>query len=202
MARLWAVPLIVAIVGVAAGPAASAVVGPTPGAPCSDFVAGSAGPCDGLATPAAVPTVSDPSFVLANDPGTVDLRIFVVPGDVVLFEHSNGTFGDPTTWSDVVEFRSGPNSSTATTFPDGENGVLLPGGFALSSNAVSTLETQTGTGTDADATVYTAGSAVYQIHSDAALTPEPFEPSESVPEPSILALLVGGSLLLVNRTRR
>jgi hypothetical protein len=35
-------------------------------------------------------TAADPTFVLPNDPGVVRLGIFVVPGDVVLFETPNG----------------------------------------------------------------------------------------------------------------
>jgi hypothetical protein len=139
-------------------------------------------------------------FNLLNDPGTVNLGIFVVPGDVVLFEHaSSGSLTDPASWSDLVRFTTGPNSSFATMFADGEAGT---GPFTLSLNAVSIVETQVGTGTDTDFTVYTAGSATYNVHSDAALTPEPGEPMEGTPEPSTLTLLIGGSLLLIGRARQ
>jgi hypothetical protein len=141
-------------------------------------------------------------FNLVNDPGTVNLGIFVVPGDVVLFEHPGGSLTAPATWSDVVRFTTGANSSSATILADGESGVILPPGFTLSGNAVSIVEVQTGTGTDADFTVYTAGSATYNVHSDAALNPEPPEPMEGTPEPSTLTLLIGGSLLLIGRARR
>jgi hypothetical protein len=109
---------------------------------------------------------------------------------------------NPTTWSDLVHFADGPNGSTATMFADGEAGVILPPGFGLSNNAVSIVEVQTGTGTDADFTVYTAGTATYNVHSDAALTPEPPEPMEGTPEPSTVTLFLGGSLLLIGRARR
>jgi len=141
-------------------------------------------------------------FNLVNDPGTQDLGIFVVPGDVVLFEHPGGSLTAPATWSDVVRFTTGANSSNATMLADGETGVILPPNFTLSTNAVSIVEVQTGTGTDADFTVYTAGSATYNVHSDAALNPEPPEPTEGTPEPSTLTLLIGGSLLLIGRARQ
>ena len=175
----------------------------SPGTPCSDLGQTAPGPClpppppsAGLSVPSSLAAVI---FDLLNDPGTVNLGIFVVPGDVVLFEHPGGSLTAPTTWSDVVRFATGANSSTATIFADGENGVILPQNFQLSANAVSIVETQTGTGTDADFTVYTAGSATYNVHSDAALTPEPGEPTEGTPEPSTLALFIGGSLLLIGR---
>jgi hypothetical protein len=171
------------------------------GTPCSDFGQPAPGPCvagssNGSGTSTAFANVL---FNLLNDPGTVNLGIFVVPGDVVLFEHANGSLTNPASWSDLVRFTTGPNSSFATMFADGEAGT---GPFTLSANAVSIIETQTGTGTDADFTVYTAGSATYNVHSDAALTPEPTEPTEGTPEPSTLTLLIGGSLLLIGRGRR
>jgi hypothetical protein len=145
--------------------------------------------------------LADPTFNLLLDPGTLSLGIFVVPGDVVLFEHAGGSLTTPSTWSDVVRFANGTNGSTATTFADGEAGPLLPPGFALSANAVSIVEVQTGKGDDTDFTVYnpSAGSVTYNIHSDAALTPEPFEPTEGVPEPSTF-LLAGGVLSLIGLT--
>ena len=137
-------------------------------------------------------TAADPTFVLPNDPGMVRLGIFVVPGDVVLFETPNGLLTDSSTWSDVVQFSDSPTGagSIATTFPDAEPvGILLPPGFSLSTNAVGITETQTGVGSDAvDFTTYTAGSAVYQIHSDSPQN-ELTEPMEGTPEPATMGLL-------------
>jgi hypothetical protein len=195
----WIVPLIVVVCAALASPVSAVLVG-TPGTPCSDINPTAAGPC--LPPTITASAAADVVFQLLNDPGTGNLGIFVVPGDVVLFEHATGSLTNPASWSDVVHFATGPNSSSATTFPDSETGPILPAGFTLSANAVSIIETQTGTGTDADFTVYTAGSATYNIHSDAALTPEPTEPGEGVPEPSTLALLAGGVLVLIARARR
>jgi hypothetical protein len=183
---------------------ATAAVLLPPGTPCSDLGQPAPGPCDTGTTSSSTSrsAVADVLFNLVNDPGTVNLGIFVVPGDVVLFEHPGGSLTAPATWSDVVRFTTGANSSSATILADGESGVILPPGFTLSGNAVSIVEVQTGTGTDADFTVYTAGSATYNVHSDAALNPEPPEPMEGTPEPSTLTLLIGGSLLLIGRARR
>jgi hypothetical protein len=192
------------IASMVAGVATAAPLG-SPGTPCSDLGQTAPGPC---LPPSTVSSSGAPSalanilFDLVNDPGTLNFGIFVVPGDVVLFEHPGGSLTAPTTWSDVVRFTTGANSSSATIFADGENGVILPAGFQLSANAVSIVEVQTGTGTDADFTVYTAGTATYNVHSDAALTPEPGEPMEGTPEPSTLTLFIGGSLLLIGRARR
>ena len=200
MRLLRVLPLVVIIVSALGGVAtAQSVV--LPGRPCSDLGQPAPGPC-GIATSSSGPSSLAVLFNLLNDPGTLSLGIFVVPGDVVLFEHPGGSLTAPTTWSDVVRFTTGANGSTATIFADNENGVILPPGFQLSANAVSIIETQVGTGTDADFTVYTAGTATYNIHSDAALTPEPGEPVEGTPEPSTLTLFIGGSLLLVGRFRR
>lgn len=172
-----------------------------PGTPCAD-IGIPTGPC--TAVPPSIGSISSnvgiqALFNLVNDPGMVNLGVFVVPGDVVLFEHppigpvTNPP--NPSTWSDLLHFSNiaGVAGSTATIFADLENGVVgLPVGFTLSANAVGIVEVQTGTGTDADFTVYTAGTNVYQVHSDAALTPEPPEPGEGVPEPSTLFLIGGG----------
>jgi hypothetical protein len=190
-----------AIMMVALASVATAAI--SPGTPCSDLGQPAPGSCvagDRILSSARF-ALEDILFDLVNDPGTLDLGIFVVPGDVVLFEHPGGSMSDPTTWSDVVRFTTGTQSSSATIFADGETGVILPPGFQLSANAVSIVEVQNGTGTDADFTVYIAGTATYQIHSDAALTPEPFEPGEA-PELSTLTLFIGGSLLLVGFARR
>jgi len=193
-------PLMVFIATALAGVATAALL--SPGTPCSDLGQPAPGPCvaGSTSSSSALATVL---FNLVNDPGTQNLGIFVVSGDVVLFEHPGGSLTAPTTWSDVVRFTTGANSSSATILADGENGVILPANFQLSANAVSIVEVQTGTGTDADFTVYTAGSATYNVHSDAALNPEPSEPMEGTPEPSTLTLLIGGSLLLlIGRARR
>jgi hypothetical protein len=163
----------------------------TPGTPClNQDVACTANP-NLLGVSPSAPGFT---FTLPTDPGVVHLPIFVVPGDVVLFETPNGMLADPTTWSDVVEFSSVPgvHGSFATTFPDAEPvGILLPAGFALSRNALGILETTTGTGSDAvDSTPYTAGAALYNIHSDCsgASPCEAKEPPET-PEPATISLL-------------
>ena len=200
MRLLRILPLMVIIVSALTGVATAAI---SPGTPCSDLGQPAPASCvagDSILSSARF-ALADILFDLVNDPGTLDLGIFVVPGDVVLFEHPGGSLTAPSTWSDVVRFTTGANSSSATIFADGETGVILPPGFQLSPNVVSIVEVQNGTGTDADFTVYVAGSATYNIHSDAALTPEPFEPGEA-PEPSTLTLLIGGFLLLVGLARR
>jgi hypothetical protein len=165
-----------------------ATVGPDPGTPCTDIVREDV-PCS--SSTSSTLTVKDPLFVLPSDPGLVHLPIFVVSGTVVLFETPNGTLEDQTTWSDVIQFFDMPGvaGSFAQTFPDAEPvGILLPANFMLSGNAVGVLETQTGVGTDAaDFTVYTAGSATYQIHSDSPCCELP-EPMEGTPEPSTMGL--------------
>src|SRR5579864_1937909 len=203
MRLLRILPLMVIIATALAGVATAAAL-LSPGIPCSDLGQPAPGPCVAGSTSSSTSrsAFADVLFNLVNDPGTQDLGIFVVPGDVVLFEHPGGSLTAPTTWSDVVRFTTGANSSSATIFADGENGVILPANFQLSANAVSIVEVQTGTGTDADFTVYTAGIATYNVHSDAALNPEPPEPMEGTPEPSTLTLLIGGSLLLIGRARQ
>ena len=202
--RVLRILLLVLINAIAFTGVATAAALLSPGIPCSDLGQPAPGPCtDGSSSSSrASKAFANVLFNLVNDPGTVNLGIFVVPGDVVLFEHPGGSVTAPATWSDVVRFTTGANSSSATILADGENGVTLPANFQLSGNAVSIVEVQTGTGTDADFTVYTAGSATYNVHSDAALNPEPPEPTEGTPEPSTLTLLIGGSLLLIGRARR
>jgi hypothetical protein len=207
-------PLLVTVIGLVLGAATvSATIAPfAPGTPCIDIV-GNNVPCTANPTPTSSSS-QDPLFVLANDPGTVPLLlptggpIFVVPGDVVLFESNVGVPSSTNTsfWSDVVRFSDGPNGSIATTFADAENfGVILPPGFTLSLNAVGIQETLTGNGTDAnDFTTYVAGSATYQIHSDCAGPGcELPEPNEGTPEPSMMGLLGFGfaGIILASRLR-
>ena len=176
-----------------------------PGTPCAD-VGVPTGPCTAIPGPSIGSVTIQAVFNLIFDPGDNNLGVFVVPGDVVMFEHPPVgplTPTQPSLWSDVVRFRNIPGvvGSTATIFADDETGVILPPGFfPLSANAVAILEVQTGTGTDADFTVYIAGSNTYQIHSDAALTPEPFEPGEA-PEPSTLLLVAAGLGIAITQRR-
>lgn len=178
---------------------ASASTTPPPGSPCPDPQV-SCAVIPGIAT-----STADPHFVLPNDPGVVSLGIFVVPGDVVLFETSPGSLSDRTTWSDVVEFSDSPTGggSIATTFPDAEPvGVLFPNP-SLSFNAVGLPETLLGTGSDVtDFTTYTAGSATYDIYSDcAAPSCEIAEPRET-PEPNSLLLFGTGLIGLAGIVKR
>jgi hypothetical protein len=174
--------------------ASGSAVSFSPGIPCVDVV-GNNVPCTGIPSTTALTNSNDPTFNLANDPGVVALLgatgggIFVVPGDVVLFETTNGNLQDQSTWSDVVQFSDGRGGSIATTFPDAEPvGILLPGGFTLSSNAVGFMETTTGTSSDStDFTTYVAGSATYQIHSDCTGACELSD--VETPEPSLMGLL-------------
>ena len=165
---------------------ASAEVLILPGTPCVGIV-GENAPCSGTVTS---PTIAaDPLFDLTSDPGVTDLGIFVVPGDVVLFETAGGSLTDKSTWSDVLEFSDSATGrgSIATIFPDAEGiGVILPTGFSLSANAVGLPENPVGTGTDADFTTYIAGTATYQVHSD---SPCCEVPDVETPEPSSVALL-------------
>lgn len=168
-----------------------------PGSPCPDQAAG---PCDANGNPIGGTPTTATSFagtattiVLPNDPGVVPLRMFVVPGDVVLFETSPGSLGDQKTWSDVVEFSDPPTGGTsiATTFADAEPvGILLPPGFSLSANAQGLAEITTGQGLDStDFTTYIAGNNIYQIHSDCSSAGcEASEPPET-PEPATITLL-------------
>ena len=157
-----------------------------PGTPCIEIV-GENVPCSGTVTS---PTIADdPLFDLTSDPGVTDLGIFVVPGDVALFEVAGGSLTDKSTWSDVLEFSDSATGrgSIATIFPDAEGvGVILPTGFSLSSNAVGLPENPVGTGTGADFTTYIAGTATYLVHSD---SPCCEVPDVETPEPSSVALL-------------
>src|SRR5579872_5064980 len=147
--------IVILVAGVlTAAMASGSAVSSLPGTPCSDVV-GNNVPCTGTPSITATTNSNDPTFDLANDPGVVALLgatgggIFVVPGDVVLFETTNGNLQDQSTWSDVVRFSNSRGGSIATTFPDAEPvGILLPGGFTLSGNAVGLMETTTGTSSD------------------------------------------------------
>ncbi len=207
-------PLLITVIGVViGGTTASATLVPfAPGTPCVDVV-GNNVPCSATPPTATSSTSQDPLFVLPNDPGVVSLigatggGIFVVPGDVVLFESNPGvpSLTNTSFWSDVVEFSTGRTGSIATTFPDAEGvGIILPPGFTPSLNAVGMQETLTGNGTDAnDFTTYIAGSATYQIHSDCAGPGcELPEPNEGTPEPSMMGLLGFGFAGIVLTARR
>jgi len=175
--------VVFALIAAAIAPAEQLI---SPGTPCSDIV-GQNAPCSGTVTN---PTIAnDPLFDLTSDPGVTDLGIFVVPGDVVLFETANGSLTDQGTWSDVLEFSDSATGrgSIATIFPDAEGvGVILPTGFSLSANAVGLPENPVGTGTDADFTTYIAGTATYQVHSD---SPCCEVPEVETPKPSSVVLL-------------
>jgi hypothetical protein len=175
--------LVFGLVAAAIAPAELLIL---PGTPCSEIV-GENVPCSGTVTN---PTIAeDPLFDLTSDPGVTELGIFVVPGDVVLFETANGSLTDQSTWSDVLEFSDSVTGrgSIATIFPDAEGvGIILPTGFSLSANAVGLPENPAGTGTDADFTTYIAGTATYQVHSD---SPCCEVPDVETPEPSSVALL-------------
>src|SRR5215831_2283829 len=119
-------PLIIAVVFLAAI-TASATVSITPGTPCVDITDENA-PCTG--NPTAAILAADPVFNL-GDPSVTNLGIFVVPGDVVLFETATGNLTDQSTWSDVVHFEDLANGggSSATVYFDLDPGVVLPKGF-------------------------------------------------------------------------
>jgi len=169
-----------------------------PGTPCADLTT-IPGPCDVASTIPGINSV-DPRFTL-GDPSVTDLGIFVIPGDVILFEVTNGSDTDKKTWSDLLHFATGPNSSIATVFPDLENGVIgLPPGFTLAPNHVGIQESLTD-----PSTVYVAGSASYIVLSDCAGPGcEVKEPGET-PEPTTEGLLgigIGGLFLLSRKLAR
>src|SRR5947208_16160900 len=80
-----------------------------PGTPCAD-IGVPTGPCSAIPpTPGISSNVGIQAlFNLLNDPGSVNLGMFVVPGDVVLFEHPPvGPLTNPpnpSTWSDLLHF--------------------------------------------------------------------------------------------------
>jgi hypothetical protein len=81
--------LVVLIGGLIAAAMASGSAVVLPGTPCTDIVSSDTACTATIGT--AVTNGLDPLFDLASDPGVVHLPIFVVPGDVVLFESPNGT---------------------------------------------------------------------------------------------------------------
>jgi hypothetical protein len=176
---------------------ANATVSTTPGTPCSD-ITGENAPCTGTTPASAGILAADPVFNLA-DPSVTNLGIFVVPGDVVLFETADGNLRDQSTWSDVVHFEDLANGggSSATVYPDLDPGIQLPLGFALSANAVGQFEDAVN-----PSTTYIAGSATYNIFSDCAGPGcEIPEPNEGTPEPATAGLL-GSGLLAAFLVRR
>jgi hypothetical protein len=80
--------LIVAVLLVAATTASATVV-TTPGTPCAD-ITGENAACTSSTPPSAAILAADPVFNLL-DPSVTNLGIFVVPGDVVLFENMSGS---------------------------------------------------------------------------------------------------------------
>jgi hypothetical protein len=127
----------------------------------------------------------------------------VTPGDVVMLENPSGPL-DRTNWSDIVRFFNFTTSLNGTIgiaykISDGEAGIpridILDENLnaiqpdVLSSNNQFINEVQVGTGTEADITPYTVPGALYNIHSDAALSelPETFPAA-----PFQLIALAGG----------
>jgi PEP-CTERM motif len=179
---------------------ASALI--APGTSCID-VTGQNSPCTASPTGSSQVQGADPTFNL-TDPSVTNLGLFVVPGDVVLFESANGTLADQTTWSDVIHFEdvAGVAGSTATVYFDLDPGINLPPNFVLSTNAVGISENPVGTGGPGDFTTYTAGSAVYNVFSDSPCCEIP--EVEKVPEPAAAGLLGMGliaAFMLRRRTR-
>ena len=157
----------------------------------------------GSSTPSS-PGVPQQNFVFnLTDPSVANLGIFVVPGDVVLFETASGSLTDQSTWSDVVHFEDlpGVSGSTAAVFPDLDPGIVLPPGFALSANAVGIHEDLV-----KNFTVYTVGTpaaATYNIFSDCSGPGcEILEPGENVPEPATAGLVASGLLAAIRLRRR
>ena len=145
-----------------------------PGTPCIDLGV-LEGPCDIGTTSRPGVTTVDPVFNL-NDTSVTPLGMFVVPGDVIIFETSAGSVSDVSTWSDLLHFETTLGGSTATVFPDIDAdgpGEGFPPGFGLSPNFGTIQET-------VPPTVYVAGSNTYNVFSDF--------PETAVPEPATMGL--------------
>jgi len=182
--------LVVAALLAAATAAYASTTLNAPGTPCTD-ITGNNAPCDASTLPSGAVRAPDPTFNL-GDPSVINLGIYVVPGDAVLFETATGSLGDQSTWSDVVHFENLSNvfGSTAIVYFDLDPGVVLPPNFVLSANAVGIPEDSVN-----PFTVYTAGSAVYNVFSDCSGAGcEIPEPREGVPEPATAGLLGSGLL--------
>jgi len=149
-----------------------------PGTPCIDLGVLD-GPCDTDSTSGSAVTLVDPVFNL-SDTSVTALGMFVVPGDVIIFETSAGSVSDISTWSDLLHFETGIGGSTATVFSDLDSdgaGEGIPPGFVLSLNFLTIQET-------VPPTVYVAGSNTYNVFSDF--------PETAVPEPVTMGLLGAG----------
>jgi len=120
-------------------------------------------------------TTVDPVFNL-TDTSVTPLGMFVIPGDVIIFETSAGSINDISTWSDLLHFENVVGGSTATVYSDADDsdgsGEGFPPGFPLS-NVTTIQET-------VPPTVYVAGSNTYNVFSDF--------PETTVPEPAMMGL--------------
>ena len=129
----------------------------------------------------------------------VTLPMQVSGGFILLLESPGGSIGDPSTWSDVLQFGDGTTTltSSAQLFSDGAfTPTLIAGVQRLFSPTVVITETQTGTGDDfKDSTQFTSpttnGQNVFNIFSGA-----PVNESGDTPEPATLGLFGLGLIAL------